>query len=262
MLGRAEIVRKLGAVFEQQQATLLAEVVTEAYNDLVKTGDFNELKGIVKELAQAQGRTETRMEELAQAQGRTETRMEELAQAQGRTETRMEELAQAQGRTEVRMEELAQAQKETTYQIHALAHKLGETNNTVGGLGQSFAYALENEAYRMMPAVLEEKYAIRVTERLVRTHIAGEEINLFGRGRRGGKEILIVGETKLRLDERRQGKSGQAAVFEQLAAKAEAVQEEYPGVEIVLMLVTHYARPQMLEAARERDIIVVQSFEW
>ena len=220
MLGRAEMVRKLGAVFEQQQATVLAEVVTEAYNDLVKTGDFNELKGIVKELAQAQGRTE------------------------------------------VRMEELAQAQKETAYQIHALTHKLGETNNTVGGLGQSFAYALENEAYRMMPAVLEEKYAIRVTERLVRTHIAGEEINLFGRGRRGGKEILIVGETKLRLDERRQGKSGQITAFEQLAAKAEAVQEQYPGAEIVLMLVTHYARPQVLEAARERDIIVVQSFEW
>ncbi len=297
MLGRAEIAKKLGMVFEPQQAVLLAEVVTDAYSDLVKTGDFNELKSIVKELAetqkelaqaqrrtesrvgelaqaqrrtesrvgelaQAQSRTESRVGELAQAQSRTEARVEQLAQAQRRTESRVEQLAEAQSRTEARMEELAQAQKETTYQVQMLTHQLGETNKTVGGLGQSFAYALENEAYRMMPAVLEEKHGIRVTERFVRTCIAGEEINLFGRGRRDGAEVLIMGESKLRLDERRQGQAGDVAAFEQLAAKAEAVRTEYPDAEIVLVLITHYARPGVLEAARERDIIVVQSFEW
>ncbi len=248
MFGRAEIAKKLGAVFEAQQAVILAEVVTEAYSDLVKTGDFNELKSIVKELAEAQKRTETRMEELAEAQKRTETRMEELAEAQKGTETRMEELAEAQ--------------KGTAYQVRALTHKLGETNRTVGGLGRSLAYALENEAYRMMPAILEKKHAIQVSERLVRTHIAGQEINLFGRGRRGGEDVLIVGETKLRLDERRRRESGEIAAFEQLEAKAAAVKAEYPNEEIVMVLITHYARPGALAEAQERGVIVVQSFEW
>ena len=234
MLRQADVTRRLSTVFNQRQAQVLAEVVTEAYSDLVKTGDFNELKAIVKDLAEAQQRTETRMEELAAAQQRTETRMEELSAAQ----------------------------QETAYQVGILARQLGETNSTVGGLGQSFAYALENEAYRMLPALLADQYDIHVTERFVRTYVAGEEINLFGRGQRAGKDVLLVGETKLRLDERRQGKSGYIAAFEQLVAKAEAVKTEYPDIEIVLVLITHFARPGVLEAAQERGIIVVQSFEW
>jgi predicted RNase H-like nuclease (RuvC/YqgF family) len=94
-------------------ARVLARVLGDMYQELrqsVTQSDFAELKSALGELAQAQGRTEQRVEELAQAQGRTEQRVEELAQAQGRTEQRVEELAQAQGRTEQRVEELAQAQ--------------------------------------------------------------------------------------------------------------------------------------------------------
>lgn len=65
-------------MFEATQAKVLAEVIQIAYNDLVKTGDFNELKDIVRQLAEAQGRTEQRLEERARAQ-------EQLAQAQART---------------------------------------------------------------------------------------------------------------------------------------------------------------------------------
>jgi hypothetical protein len=92
---------------------------------LLLTEDFLALPGIVRQLAEAQRRTETRLEalatrleELAEAQRRTETRLEalaarleELAEAQRRTETRLEELAEAQRRTETRLEELIQAQK-------------------------------------------------------------------------------------------------------------------------------------------------------
>jgi hypothetical protein len=108
--------------------------------------DIDEMKAIVRDLAQAQARTEDRLEELAQAQQRTERRIEELggavqklaeaqqrterrvgglegavqrlAEAQQRTELRVEglegavqRLAEAQQRTELRMEELAQAQQ-------------------------------------------------------------------------------------------------------------------------------------------------------
>lgn len=71
----------------------------------------------------------------------------------------------------------------------------------------------------------------------------------------------VAGADKLRLDERRQEKPGHIAAFEQLAAKAAAVTADYPDTEIVLLLITHHAHPGVLEAARERGIIVVQSFE-
>ncbi|MBI4674349.1 MAG: hypothetical protein HY741_22120 [Chloroflexi bacterium] len=82
--------------------------------------DLGELKGIVRDLAVAQARTEARVEELAVAQARTEARVEELAVAQARTEARVEELAVAQARTEARVEELAVAQARTEARLTRL----------------------------------------------------------------------------------------------------------------------------------------------
>jgi acetylornithine deacetylase/succinyl-diaminopimelate desuccinylase-like protein len=195
------------------------------------------------------------MEELAQAQGRTEVRMEELAQAQGRTEVRMEELAQAQGRTEVRMEELAQAQGHTESALRQLAQG-------VGGLSRSVSYALENEAYRQLPAYLTEQYGIILTERMLRTDIGGEEINLFALGERNGKPIVIVGETKLQLDRRRGTRDAVERLLDQLEEKVRAVQAAHPEREVVRLLVTHYIRPTLRELATRRNVIIAQSFEW
>jgi len=100
-----------------------AEVFTELH-DSVTREDFRILRESIDDnvsrldraltgLAEAQVRTESRVEELTRAQARTESRVEELAQAQVRTEARVEELARAQARTEARVEELAQAQART-----------------------------------------------------------------------------------------------------------------------------------------------------
>ncbi len=94
MLKEPELLKKFEIVFEVQQAATLAEVITDAYTDLVKTSDFNELKEIVRDLAQSQQRTEQRVEELARAQQRTEQRMEELAEAQTRTDHSLHRLEQ------------------------------------------------------------------------------------------------------------------------------------------------------------------------
>ncbi|MBI3958281.1 MAG: hypothetical protein HY328_05680 [Chloroflexi bacterium] len=166
--------RRLIRVFAPEQATVLAETIHDAYADLVKTSDFNELKEIVRNLAQAQTRTESRMNELAEAQTRTESRMEELAEAQTRTELRVEELAQEQ-RTFAKeqrtfaqeLQTLAQAQRELTDAQKDTDTRLGKlidvvTNlaQEVGGLSRSASYALENEAYRQLPAYLEANHGI------------------------------------------------------------------------------------------------------
>ena len=65
----------------------------------VRREDYDDLRAAVLELAQAQARTEARLERL-------ERIVEELAQAQKRTEQRVEELAQAQARTEAILQKL------------------------------------------------------------------------------------------------------------------------------------------------------------
>jgi len=79
----AAVEQKLRSVFPERQATVLAETIVQAYNDLVKTGDFNELKGIVADLAAAQKRTEHEVAELGAAQKRTEIALGRLAKQVG-----------------------------------------------------------------------------------------------------------------------------------------------------------------------------------
>jgi len=226
--------------------------------------DFSELKAIVRDIAETQKRTESRVEELADAQKKTEisvgtlakgleSRMEELADAQKKTESRMEELADAQKRTESRMEELADAQKRTEISVGTLAKGLDATRTELGGLARSVSYSLENEAYRQLPQFLKEQYQIELTEKMIRFELDGEEINLFAKGRKGGEDILIVGEAELRL-------SG-VGKLRQLEKKISLVKKLYP-VQCLPLIVTHFARPQVLTAAREKGIMVVQSFEW
>jgi chromosome segregation ATPase len=104
------------------------------------TDELLELPQTVARLAEAQARTEARLEELAEAQARTEARLEELAQAQARTEARLDaltlrvqELAEAQARTEARLDaltlrvqELAEAQARTEARLDALTLRVQE----------------------------------------------------------------------------------------------------------------------------------------
>ncbi|BCX03146.1 MAG: hypothetical protein KatS3mg053_1084 [Candidatus Roseilinea sp.] len=86
---------------------------------LVLTEELLSLPDIVRSLAEAQRRTEQRVEELAEAQRRTDQRLEELAEAQRRTEQRVEELAEA-------LQELAEAQRRTEETVRRLVNQMAE----------------------------------------------------------------------------------------------------------------------------------------
>jgi len=147
-MSKGFIYSRLSEVFDEKTTLVLAEVMEEAlsiYEKVVKKEEFNELKEIVRDLVEAQKRSEERLtrlekivEELAEAQKRTEKSLEnfkksteenfnrvwksinELSEAQKRTEQRVEELAEAQKRTEQRVEELAEAQKKTEERVSRL----------------------------------------------------------------------------------------------------------------------------------------------
>ncbi|MFN0147924.1 MAG: hypothetical protein ACKVT1_15580 [Dehalococcoidia bacterium] len=79
----------------------------------------------VGELAEAQKRTEARLEELAEAQKRTETRLEELAEAQKRTEDRLDDVIVSINGLNGRVSQLEGSMLESKYH-HQLASYLGD----------------------------------------------------------------------------------------------------------------------------------------
>lgn len=215
---------------------IIDERIREAH---VTKEDFSELKAIVKDIGVKVG---------------------ELAEAQKRTEHRVEELSEAQRDLATSLNELAEAQKKTEISVKLLVDGLQATRDEVGGLARSMGYAFENEVYRVVPKLLQERYELIIKDKMIREEIGGKEVNLFAQATRNGTDVLIVGQAKLRLDERRKSKQGD--VFDELEAKVRAVQQEYGDVEIVRLLVTHYATKGFLANAEARGVIVLQSFEW
>ena len=78
MMNEDAMQQRLAQVFSAEQAEVLAGVIHDAYNALVKASDFNELKEIVRRLAEAQERTDQRVAELAVAQRQTDQRLAKL----------------------------------------------------------------------------------------------------------------------------------------------------------------------------------------
>ena len=93
-----------------------------------------------------------------------------------------------------------------------------ETRSELGGLSRSVSYGFENEVYRMLPDILKKNYGIEIKDRLVRVEVGGKEIDILGMGQRNGQDVVIVGEVKLRLDERRK-KRVKGDVFAELDEK-------------------------------------------
>jgi hypothetical protein len=234
MLTVEQLTKRFATAFDPRQARVLAETLNENTNELARRSDLYELKEVVTDLGH-------RVQELAAAQQGLAASQQDLAAAQ-------QDLAAAQQRTEANLAELALVVKGMGQEI--------------GGMSRSMSYALENEAYRLLPPLLADQYGITLEERLVRTEINGEEINLFAHGTRNGKPILLVGESKLQLDERRNSRRALDLLLDQLARKVATVQEVYPNAEIVQILVTHYARPAIRERAANAGVILIQSFEW
>jgi len=208
----------------------IVKIIDDRINEVhVTKEDFSELKSIVKDIAKAQ---------------------KELTQAQKKTEQRVAELAEAQ-------KELADAQKRTEIEVKSLVAGLHDTRVELGGLSRSFSYAFENEAYRHLPAVLKEKYGYTIKERIVRAEIGGKEINFFARAMKDGKEVFIVGESKIRLES-----TWRKDVFSELEDKVNVVKTEFGDVEVVRLLVTHFAKKDFLDEAEKMGVIVVQSYQW
>jgi len=234
MADRMAMLEKLGNAFAEEQAEVLSEVIFNAYNELVRRADFNELKDVVRDLAEAQSRTEERVGALAEAQGRTEERVEELAEAQGRTEKRVEELAEAQQRTE--------------YAVQQLAQQVGGLSNRMGG-------DLEDIAADLIHDSLQRELGWQV-DGLGRAWQSWdgteEEIDVFGKVHdpaRPDTPLWVVAEVKFNLTMRD---------FERFALLLERAARHLEG-EIVPICFCYRIRPAVRQTALEAGHRIVLS---
>ena len=222
---------------------LIIKIVDERVREIrVTREDFDKLTATVNKLAEAQHRTEERLEQLAEAQRRTEERLTRL-------ESVVEQLAEAQHRTEERLEQLAEAQRRTEESLRELAVQVGRLSDTVG-------FGLEDVARVMAPGWFERHLGIAVEEELepryVRHGEAEVQVNLFGRGRRAdGTEVLIAGETKSRIYK---------SDVRSFARVIETVRNAYPGREVLAFMFGYLIHPSADEEAEKHDIIVLATY--
>ena len=236
--------KKLEEAFNPRQADVLAEVITEAYSELVKTSDFNELKGIVKELAEAQ-------KELAEAQKESQKEI-------GRLDRTMQELAEAQKKTEIKVEELAEAQKRTENELRDLIGEHKKTREQLGGLSVTVGYRLEDEAFKALPGLLKRDFGLIIQGKLKRKLIVDDrgkeiEVNIIGEGRKNGKKVTIIGESKSQLSKK--------GVNEFIRKKVRRLEGRFK--EIFPVLVTYMiTESDVEEYAKNKGIALYYSYDF
>ena len=152
---------------------------------------------------------------------------------------------------EKRMEELAEAQKQTEERLGKLIEEHRKTREQLGGLSDTFGYYLENRAIRRLPEVLRKRFGIEVIEPLQRGYVkVGKtyvELNIYGRVRKEGKEYLLVGEAKNRLNKR---------AITDFVRKCEKL-----GGNQIRVLVAHLLPPQLEALLEQEGIVFVNSYE-
>ncbi|HPQ20040.1 MAG TPA: hypothetical protein PKX90_12330 [bacterium] len=230
-----QIFNNLKNIFNEEIAIemmkIISEIIKTIYEEqkrMVTKEEFNELKEIVKELAEAQKRTEQKVEELAEAQKRTEQKVEELAEAQ----------------------------KNAEKQIAELSLKMSNLYDEVGKISNAVGYMLENESLAYLPILLKKDYDIEVIDSLERLYLTDSkgkkiEINIFGKCKKNGEEYTIIGEVKSKLTIKK--------IDDFIKSRIEPFKEQYK--KIIPIIVTHNVSTlEVKEYAKSKGILFYYSY--
>ena len=219
---------------------------------------MDRVEAAIERLEAAQARSEKRLEGLEHRMDRVEAAIERLEAAQTRSEKRLEGLEHRMDRVEATLDRLATAQAGTEEALKKLTEAHDETRKQLGGLSHTVGYILENEAYRALPALLKADHGIELEDRLIRTYLTTDrgypvEVNIFGRGRRNGREVVVLGESKSQLSAKNIDHFIQGRL-----TRLEPLFED-----VFAILVTHMiSSPDVAAYAQERSIVLYYSYQF
>lgn len=151
-------------------------------------------------------------------------------------------------RLEVAMQELAEAQRRTAEEMRGLTVAMKEMRWIVRTFQRAVGYMLEDRACAGLPALLKSDFGIEVVGRLTRNYVrVGKrdvEVNIFGKGRKDGEEVWIVGEAKTQVYER------DVKQFERTVEELKTVL----GENLFLVMVGYQITPEVQQYLRARGI--------
>ena len=234
----AEEVRALTA-----QVRALAEDQRRMWEELRALAE--EQRKMREELRALAAQVRTLSEEMA----KLTRRVNELAEAQRKMEDELRELG-------YKVEELTEAQRRNEREIASLVYSIRELRKEYGGLADSVGFMLEDRAIKSLPGLLKERLGIEVRGRLIRTFIPNslgkmEEINIFGEGVRDGVKVVIIGEGKSQLSKKH---------VMRFLKKLDRLSPVLEG-EIVPVMVTYRAEPEVVRYAESKGITLFMSYE-
>ncbi len=189
MINTLKIFNDLKQTMDPTAAEKIVDVITSVYEELqnsVTKTEFNELKEIVKELAERVNVLTMRMDELTK---------------------RMDELTQRVDTLTKRMDELTQRVQDLVGEMKGIKVTIQDMRQEIGGMSHAIGYGLEDQSYLTLPPILKRDHAITLKGRLKRGFLETArnkyiEINIWGQGEREGKSIEIIGEAKTQLKKR------------------------------------------------------------
>lgn len=224
MMFSVELIEELEKLDPAVRAAFLKilKIIEQAIGEVVKREDFLELKKTVEIQSQNLKDLTSTVKELAEAQKRTEERLNLLA-------TRVDELAEA---------------------LKKLTDEHRKTREQVGGLSHTVGYVLENQAYKALPELLLKDFGVAVEGALIRDFIEispnrYEEVNIFGRGRKNGTSILIIGEAKTQLKK---------IDIDSFLKKVARIEKVLKGEKILLLVTHQVAHPSVINYAQDKGI--------
>lgn len=118
-------------------------------------------------------------------------------------------------------------------------------------------YELEDLAIKKMPEILKKNYNIEIKEPLLRKILKKDgikiELNIFGKGKRNGEEIYIIGEGKSKLSKTH---------IDKFIKKVEFLEEK--GIiskNRIIFMVSYMIEPEVEEYAKSKGVEIFWSYQ-
>ncbi len=222
----------------EEVAKLVYERIRVTY---VERDDFEELKGIVRQLSQ-------NVLSLAEAQRKTQ---EEFVLFREMTEENFRRVWEA-------INQLAEAQRRTEERLNQLIAEHQRTREILAGISDTVGYGLEDKVMLYMKEFAKDEYGIEA-EAVGRRNIVYpdgryDEVNIYIEGRRDGEKVYVIGECKSRPSK---------SEVDKLVKKRERLRN-YLNADVYAFIVGYHFTPEVELYLQEEhpDVKVFRSYEF
>jgi hypothetical protein len=227
MIPAPEIRGRLLQAFTEPQADLLAQVLIESHAELVTRADFHELTEVVHNLAEAQNRTEQRVQDLAKSQLEMQVSLREMQESQAAMQESMTTMQDSMTTMQDSMTTMQSSMTTMQSSMTTMQWAITDLAKQVGGLSNAVGANLEDFACDLVPELLEKywRFVTKSTgpEEITTTDGVSREFDVVVRGTIDGKPVTVLCETKATVS------TTEVSKFLRVVEK---VREAYPGEDI------------------------------